>query len=437
MLTTASSAQQARLLKAMRVLKPRSSEMDLKIWMNNHLREKGDQEFSRIQEEAWEPYMPGSTDHRSQKSATFSEVGRSRGGPVRQHSLPLFPGEYHANPDDVQSLSVQNLKGLYSTVAREGEMFSKKHDLLLRIPSLDYEKIEELVSNLFPNMEREESNALLAKVVQSIQLGVDNEHVAEKKRILTSEMLQLQGYPQTFTAMVEAIGRRKQSKAHKVSTAREEFYKNLNFKWEHLQSLRRNAHLLGDKYTNTVPDIVDVVYDIYKDYIDWLEKAEGKSGEESEEKIPISERQVNDEHLQYAYGTGYRRNSEAVCRLRENADGNGKMSTNGSVPIAHFRGNVHAVEVLLQPFDECDLNVFDFDVDIEVFVGSQHAQAEAARVAISNALVKMLPHTKVYLHMASFLYPDPVRRRPKFTGERAAGVRYHWVKRGNPHKMFA
>eukprot|EP01064_Diplonema_japonicum_P005578 TRINITY_DN13710_c0_g1_i1.p1 TRINITY_DN13710_c0_g1~~TRINITY_DN13710_c0_g1_i1.p1 ORF type:complete len:253 (+),score=61.84 TRINITY_DN13710_c0_g1_i1:623-1381(+) len=252
---------------------------------------------------------------------------------------------------------------------------------------------------------------------------------------MTSEMLQLQGYPQTFTAMMEAVSRRQSSKVHKVQKARDEFFRDLNFKWSHLQQLRKNVHLMGEKYTNAVPDVVDIVYDIYKDYIEWLEK---DKGEAPEEKIPITERVIVDEQLQYSYATGKVGQAEAVIRIRENADGNGKMSVNGSVPIAHFKGHVPAVEMLLQPFDECDLNVFDFDVDIEVFNGSEPLQGNAIRMGISNALVKYFPHTKVYLNMAGFLHSS-VRRGKwvKFTGERAANHRYHWVKRGNPHKFFA
>eukprot|EP01063_Lacrimia_lanifica_P022264 TRINITY_DN2990_c0_g1_i3.p2 TRINITY_DN2990_c0_g1~~TRINITY_DN2990_c0_g1_i3.p2 ORF type:complete len:242 (+),score=111.26 TRINITY_DN2990_c0_g1_i3:714-1439(+) len=238
--------------------------------------------------------------------------------------------------------------------------------------------------------------------------------------------------------MIEAIARRQDSKAHKVAEAREQFFAELNFKWKHLEQLRKNANLTGEKYMNNVEDVVDVVYDLFKDYIKWLDEGGKDDGEEAErtKKIPIGERLVVDEKLQYAYGTGTHRHAEAICRIRENADGNGKMAVNGAVPISAFRGHVHAVEALLQPFDECDLNVFDFDVDIEAFCSSVFLQGSAGRMAISNALVKLLPHTKVHLHNASFLYAPQSVRQPKMTGERAPGQRYHWVKRGNPMKMF-
>eukprot|EP01059_Diplonema_ambulator_P007387 TRINITY_DN16858_c0_g1_i1.p1 TRINITY_DN16858_c0_g1~~TRINITY_DN16858_c0_g1_i1.p1 ORF type:complete len:448 (+),score=177.36 TRINITY_DN16858_c0_g1_i1:39-1346(+) len=434
MLATAATAQQLRVLRGMRKLKPNASEMDLRVWLNNHIREKEDQEFSRLQEKAWEPYMPGGADHLAQKSPSFSVSSSGRGGPVRQHSQPLFPGEYRANADDVQSISIQNLKTIYSSTAKARNMIASKHDLLLKIPSLDYEKLENLISNLFPNMEREETNALLAKVIESIQVQDKDVTAAKKYKVMTAEMLQLQGYPQTFTAMMDAVARRQSSKVHKVIKAREQFFEKLNFKWHHLQQLRKNTHLMGEKYTHSVSDVVDVVYDIYKDYIEWLDK---QHDDAPDAKVPITERLVVDEEIQFSYATGKVGRAEAVVRLRENADGNGKMSVNGAVPISHFRGHVHAVEALLQPFDECDLNVFDFDVDCEVYNGNTIIQGAAVRMAISNALVKYLPHTKVYLNMAGFLHSG-IRRgnNVKFTGERAPNNRYHWVKRGNPNKMF-
>ena len=160
------NAQDARILRTMRRLRPKASDMDLKVWLRSHTREKEDQEFSRMQEKAWLPYMPGSPDTKSQKGATFFSVTSAggRGAPVRAHSAPMFPGEYRANRDDVQALSVQNLKEMATSSLRSGEQFHDKSNLLLKISSLDYEKIEELVSNLFPFMERDETNALLQKV---------------------------------------------------------------------------------------------------------------------------------------------------------------------------------------------------------------------------------------------------------------------------------
>ena len=242
--------------------------------------------------------------------------------------------------------------------------------------------------------------------------------------------------------MANAIGRRRNSKSYKVQEARRRFFEELDFSWDHLQKIRRNVQLVGDKFTHSSPDIVDIVYAIYKDYIEWM--AEGDKDDEGKntltaaarnERVALGERVVVDKEIQYAYGTGYRGSAEAIVRIRENANGAGRMAINGSLPISHFRGRMHPVEMVLQPFDECDLNVFDFDVDIESFTGTDFNQASAIRVALSNALVNLLPHTKPFLHMSSFLYPDPaVRAKPKFSGQRGGGA-YHWVKRGNTKRM--
>eukprot|EP01061_Rhynchopus_euleeides_P019793 TRINITY_DN32475_c0_g1_i1.p1 TRINITY_DN32475_c0_g1~~TRINITY_DN32475_c0_g1_i1.p1 ORF type:complete len:468 (+),score=152.60 TRINITY_DN32475_c0_g1_i1:108-1406(+) len=431
----------------MRRLKPRASEVELRVWLQQHQSEREDQEFSRLQEKSWDPYKPGSSDPKAQASPAFSASSTSgRGAPVRQHSSPLFPGEYRANRDDVQALTLQNLRDMYTSTARKSEKFSDKNALLLRVPTLDYEKIEELVSNLFPFMERDETNALLGKVIESIQLDEPQPPNQETMKIMTSEMLQLQGYPQTFAAMVNAIGRRRNSKAFKVEEARRRFFEDLDFSWEHLQQIRKNVNLMGDTFTNNAPDIVDVVYAMYKDYIEWMER-DARGIDEADAKdtldaagraqrVAMGDRIVVDGKVQYAYGVGYKFSSESIARVRENANGAGRMSINGSVPISYFRGRVHPVEMCLQPFDEADLNVFDFDIDIEVFNGSNWNQASAIRVAISNALVNLMPHTKPSLHMASFLYPDVgTVSNPKFTGKRAGG-QYHWVKRGNTSKLY-
>ena len=165
------------MLRTMRRLKPYSSEMDMRVWLQKHTAEKEDQEFSRLQETSWDPYKPGSSDSRSQRNPQFLGVSAAsgRGAPVRQHSSPLFPGEYRAQRDDVQALTVQSLKDMSSSV-RNTEKFTDKNTLLLRVPTLDYEKIEELVSNLFPYMERDETNALLTKVYNGVFSFCDQTH---------------------------------------------------------------------------------------------------------------------------------------------------------------------------------------------------------------------------------------------------------------------
>ena len=442
MLSASLSAQQLRLLRSMKKLKPKASELDLRVWLGNHIREKDDQEFSFIQEKAWAPYMPGAGGVNSQSAMQFAGVhGAGGGSPARQHSQLMFPGEYRADRDDVQSMSVQNLKTMYSQAAKQNQLFVGKHDLLLKIPTLDYEKLEELVSNLFPRMERDETNGLLAKVVEAVQLGEAGslEKVKQNYSLLTSDMLQLQGYPQTFTATLEAVGRRQKSKPFKVFNAREKFFTDLNFKWEHIQQMRRNVLMMGQRSLEGATDVVDIVHEIYREYINWLEN-EDEENPNRLKKVPMKERELNDsDDLQYSYATGFHNSSEALVRIRENTEGAGRMSINGSIPIVQLK-NIYAVETLLQPFDEADLNVFNFDVDIELWNGSSYSQGYACRIAISNAIVKMLPHTRPFLYTAGFTFQNQHHvlktNRMRFTGQRGAGRTYRWFKRGNPNKLL-
>eukprot|EP01060_Flectonema_neradi_P039931 TRINITY_DN8961_c0_g1_i1.p1 TRINITY_DN8961_c0_g1~~TRINITY_DN8961_c0_g1_i1.p1 ORF type:complete len:452 (+),score=77.53 TRINITY_DN8961_c0_g1_i1:35-1390(+) len=442
MLNASLSAQQLRLLRSMKKLKPRASELDLRVWLGNHIREKEDQEFSFIQEKAWAPYMPGAGGQNSQTAMQFAGVhGAGGGSPARQHSQLTFPGEYRADRDDVQSISVQNLKTMYTHSAKRSHLFTGKHDFLLKIPTLDYEKLEELVANLFPNMERDETNGLLAKVIEAVQLGESSslDKVKKNYSLLTSDMLQLQGYPQTFSAALEAVARRQESKPFKVFNAREKFFTDLNFKWSHIQQMRRNVQMMGQRSMEDAPDVVDIVHEIYKEYIDWLENNEEKNPQRAK-KVPIQEQEINDpDDLQYSYATGFNRSAEALVRIRENTEGAGKMSINGSIPIVQLK-NIYAVELVLQPFDEADLNVFNFDVDIEVWNGTPTAQALACRISLSNAIVKMLPHTRPFLYTAGFTFQNQHHvqktREIKFTGQRGPGRTYKWFKRGNPNKLL-
>eukprot|EP01062_Namystynia_karyoxenos_P067318 TRINITY_DN61243_c0_g1_i1.p1 TRINITY_DN61243_c0_g1~~TRINITY_DN61243_c0_g1_i1.p1 ORF type:complete len:469 (+),score=132.67 TRINITY_DN61243_c0_g1_i1:115-1407(+) len=426
MLATAANAQHARVLRAMRQLKPRASEMELRVWLGKHIRERQDMQFSRDQEVAWAPYMPGAVGEKSGKVPRHkAPVTALQAGSSRPTPTPLFPGEVRAHEEDVRSITRQNVRNLAESVLEGSHQFRDQQDLLLRFPELDLENVQVLIGSLFPDMDAEDTNALARRFIEALQLDPLKQSNERKQfRMITADILQLQGYPQTFAAMMEAVGRRQESRMHKVIVAREQFFNRLEFKWSDLRAIRKNAQLIGKKFIDATPDIVDVVYELYREYIE--QKKEVK-----EDANNVQPQQVHDQELQFAHATGYRQNSQAVCRIRENSDGNGRMSVNGSVPIAHFRGRIHAVEMLLQPFDECDLNVFEFDVDLEVFGGGDITQAEAMRVALSNALVKMLPHTRVYLNMASFLYPDPRQKPPIFPGERKHGARPYWNRRGS------
>eukprot|EP01065_Artemidia_motanka_P038769 TRINITY_DN47613_c0_g1_i1.p1 TRINITY_DN47613_c0_g1~~TRINITY_DN47613_c0_g1_i1.p1 ORF type:complete len:440 (+),score=119.31 TRINITY_DN47613_c0_g1_i1:73-1320(+) len=413
----AASAQQARLLRMLRGVKPGSSDMDLRVLLEKHIRVQADQDFSRKQEAAWAPYMPAASGAKS-----FVRSDSCRASPI-----PTFPGEYRPNQSDVRSITAHNMRMLFQTFLGPAEQFRNTDDLMLRLPNVDMAKIQAVVGEYFPHMDRAEVSALLDLIIKRVQSDPE----AEEGNIphLTADMLQLQGYPQTFTAMLEAVGRRRESKLYKVVATREKFFGQLDFSWDDLLQIRANSQKMGKHFVDAAPDVIDVVHALYREY------AEAKVSDDKKQVVKAgAPRVVHDQKLQYSHATGYRANAEAVCRLREAADGNGAMSVNGGIPHVHFLGRVACVEMLLQPFDECDLSVFDFDVDIEVFGGSGPNQAQAARVAISNALVKMIPHTRQFLDMASFLYPDPRTRPPRFEGEIRPGMRPPWNRRGAHRK---
>lgn len=120
------------------------------------------------------------------------------------------------------------------------------------------------------------------------------------------------------------------------------------------------------------------------------------------------------------------RRKTAVARIYM-VPGKGDIQVNGRDFKEYFPFEVHQI-VVQQPF--MTLNAGEsYDIKINVRGGGVSGQAEAARMAISRALVKYSADNRPALKKEGFLTRDPRMVERKKYGRRKARKRFQFSKR--------
>jgi small subunit ribosomal protein S9 len=123
-------------------------------------------------------------------------------------------------------------------------------------------------------------------------------------------------------------------------------------------------------------------------------------------------------------GTGRRKTAVAAVRLRA---GEGKVDINGR-PFETYFPDIHQRQEILAPLEKFDLKG-GFNILIRVKGGGIHAQAVAARLGISRALVGQDESRRHDLKELGYLTRDPRKRERKKYGRAGARKRFQFSKR--------
>jgi small subunit ribosomal protein S9 len=136
--------------------------------------------------------------------------------------------------------------------------------------------------------------------------------------------------------------------------------------------------------------------------------------------LPAKEKIASEE---YIYAVGRRKEATAVVKFFKTL---GEISINGKNLSDYFK-IPKLQDIVLSPFSE--LNISPQKIIAKVKGGGINGQAEALRLAISRALVKLNPEYRSRLKTAGFLRRDPrVKERRKY-GLKKARRAPQWQKR--------
>jgi len=115
--------------------------------------------------------------------------------------------------------------------------------------------------------------------------------------------------------------------------------------------------------------------------------------------------------------TGRRKTAVAQVRMKA---GKGNLTINKRAIEDYFPRKLHS-KIVREPLEKVDF-LDRFDVEAKVRGGGLGGQAEAIRLGLSRALLKINPELKGILRKAGLLTRDPrmkERKKPGLTGARA------------------
>ncbi len=120
------------------------------------------------------------------------------------------------------------------------------------------------------------------------------------------------------------------------------------------------------------------------------------------------------------------RRKAAVARVYV-SEGSGKITINGRELVQYFPSSILQF-VVKQPLTTLDV-AEQYDIKINLVGGGFKGQAEAARLGIARALVKVNPEDKSALRAEGFVTRDPRSVERKKPGRPKARKRFQFSKR--------
>ena len=120
------------------------------------------------------------------------------------------------------------------------------------------------------------------------------------------------------------------------------------------------------------------------------------------------------------------RRKAAVARVYV-SEGNGKITINRRDLSEYFPSTILQF-IVKQPLNKMNA-VEQYDIKLNLFGGGFKGQSEAARLAITRALIKINPESKPALKAAGFVTRDPRAVERKKPGRPKARKRFQFSKR--------
>jgi ribosomal protein S9 len=415
------SARQARLLRLANQLArdktpgAPSAEADKLLWVRSHARREADQRLSREEEALRVKMLP----HKVGMNAVANHGPAGGENLFHFRDYPMFPGEYvppdHNTLSSVKDnlradLTAQSVKTAWQRVSR-GRFFASTSAFYDSVDGLDENQLGDIVHALFPDLTHTESRSLIRRILETISAPVQTASRSLAGTV-AAESLGLDQAPEHYTNFLQWMGRITSTKAFATEHSIHQFCRRAfnkrdvktMFENYHVHSPESIRHLAADGYSH--------FYEVLKNYSSKIAGSDTRH----QTGVRIDPREV-DPKTGFSMGTGMMEDCEVICMIRPNRDGTGSVKIRGK-PLAEFtRDRSWQMEVILAPLDEAGLSYKDFDIYfVDLLKGNlaPHASAKrmplAAQFALSLAISKMMPITRIPLKKAGYLSAD--KRRP-------------------------
>eukprot|EP00760_Papus_ankaliazontas_P018484 PhM_4_TR17510/c0_g1_i2/m.51081 len=417
---------------------PRPNLAEMMVQVRSHIQSQEDRKHSVLEEAArpWHEVFGGAESRTLESYRTTSAESTEDGNIFTFRSFPMYPGEYiPAGHDSLASLRdnltedlmAQNLKSAWMRVTKNMGHFDSTEEFYKRADGADEHRLMDIVCALFPAMSPDDARSLVRKVLEAISTE-SHSTVRVLNRTITAESLGLDNAPQHYTNFLEWMARLMDTVGFKTEHALFQFCRK-KFNGYDARLMYENYLLMGRGFQEAARvDGYSHYHTLFRDYIAKITSADSRG----QIGVRIDPTEV-DLKTGIAVGWGVHKDYHVTALVRENVDGTGKMFVQGEPLNVVFKDQAWTMEMLLQPFDEAGLNFKDFDVYLsaDFTVSGPHTKqmtmGKAGRMAISMALTKMMPITRIALKKVGFLSFS--RRRP--WGTRPG---YH---NKNKHRFFA
>lgn len=141
-------------------------------------------------------------------------------------------------------------------------------------------------------------------------------------------------------------------------------------------------------------------------------------------KKDVSASSASSKNAPIAHGVGRRKRAVARVWVRR---GSGALKVNGKVYTEYFDTEVSRSKAIL-PLSVCK-EAAGLDIDVNVSGGGKNAQADAASLGFSRALVSLYDTVRPLLREHGLLTVDSRNKERKKYGQRGARRKFQFVKR--------
>ncbi|EKF26863.1 hypothetical protein MOQ_009426 [Trypanosoma cruzi marinkellei] len=391
------------------------------LWVNSHVKRNKDIEMSMEEESLRERQLPLKLG----ENAFTSSAQATHGSLFHFREYPMYPGEYvPAGHNTLSSLrhelrlelTAQSLKEAWMRISG-GIYFQSADDYYASVDGLDAEQVGEVLAALFPYLSTYEAQALVQCTLDSISKPM-NTASRQLSRTITADAVGLDNAPGHYTNFLDWMGRLTETRGFKTEHALFQFSRR-KFNRDDVRVMFENYRLMSR--ATLIADSADSYSHFYTVLKDFARKV---AGEDSRHQIGvrIDEPEVDAETgIAVGRGCADGEKYQFTALLRENRDHNGAITIMGKPMDLVLDNKAWLMEMLLMPFDEANLDYRDFDVHI-VLEGhampsiANEIAAFALRMSIANALVKLLPLTRIPLKKSGLLSVDRRRERGQFPG---------------------
>ena len=386
-----------------------SSEGQLMTWVNAHMRRDADMRLSKEEEQLREAKIPLAAGDNN----FVSNNEMNNGSAMVYREFPMFPGEYvpagHNTLSSVRDelrmdLAAQSLKDAWMRVSG-GSFFRSSEAYFSRIEGIDEHQIGEIVAACLPGFNHGESTELVSRVLETLS-SPNNDAARQLNRTVSAEALGLDNAPGHYSNFLEWMGRITETKAFQTENALFQFTRR-QFNQADLKTMNENLMLMSKAtLAKETSDGYSHFYSILKDFA----TRHAAKGTRAATGVRIDPAEIDPE-TGIAIGYGFHRDVSINCYIRENRDGTGQITFMGKPIDLVLDNKSWVMENILWPFDEAQIDYRDFDVYF-MNVGAQRPSmadertSHACRLALSIAISKLLPVTRITLKKAGLLSVD-------------------------------